>query len=328
MISRVADDCFWLGRYLERIESTVRLLGVTRELVFDAELSHEQCWKPVVIVSGEYPSFVEKLGAVSAGNGEIVQHHMIWTPENPVSLRTSVRSARELARTAREVLSLEVWEEINQMYLWLGTDEATRMYAERREQFYLGVRRRTQLCLGLVRSTMLHDDPMRFLWLGVMLERVGQIARILDMHHHTLSSESPHEEIELSLWLALLRACSGFEGFMKRNQGRVSRSAVVSFLVFEQQFPRSLRYCLRSALGVTRQIWPEAQASAVASRAIGALSSLCTWLDAQEKATKLPALPSIHDLLTKIVDQTSEVCAFLQKDMLGPHPATADTHAQ
>ena len=74
------------------------------------------------------------------------------------------------------------------------------------------MRRSTQLILGLVRSTMLHDEPMSFLWLGVMIERAGQTARILDMHHHTMEREAAHDIVQMALWMSLLRACSGRRG--------------------------------------------------------------------------------------------------------------------
>ena len=163
------------------------------------------------------------------------------------------------------MLSLEVWEEVNELYLWSGGAEARQLYRENREQFYRRVRKATQLILGLVRSTMLHDTPMSFLWMGAMLERVGQTARILDMHHHTMTLEpaleptrEAHQIVEVAVWLSLLRACSGYEAFVKRCRGRVTAQAVVSFLVFDSQFPRSLRYCLRSARKILQEIWPAA----------------------------------------------------------------------
>ncbi len=315
MISRVAETCFWFGRYLERAESSTRLLGATQDLVFDADLSSVQCWQPLVIVSGQYPVFCEKLGAPAAGNGELVQSYMTWNPENPVSVWNSVRAARETARTIRDVLSLDVWEEVNQLYLWLASGQGKNRYESGRDEFYRGVRRRMQLTLGLVRSTMLHDDPMRFLWLGVMLERVGQGARILDMHHHSLSGERPHELVELGLWLALLRASSGFEAYMKRNSGRLGRNRVASFLLFEEQFPRSLRYCLRSSLAVMRQIWTDADAAGTGFRSIGALAETCAWFDRLEPTLRTL---SIHDLLTEIVDRTALLCQTLQTEMVGP----------
>ena len=98
MISRVAEQCFWFGRYVERAESTARLLGATRTLVFDADLPVTHCWQPLVIVSGEYPAFCARFGAEAAGDGEHVQEYLTWSPENGVSLVAMVRAARECAR--------------------------------------------------------------------------------------------------------------------------------------------------------------------------------------------------------------------------------------
>ena len=117
MISRVADHCFWVGRYIERAESTARLLQVTRALAFDAELPPLHCWRPLMIVSGQFPEFSGHFGADAAGNGDIVQRYMTWAPENPVSIRTSVRSAREGARSIREVLGHEIWQATNELYV-------------------------------------------------------------------------------------------------------------------------------------------------------------------------------------------------------------------
>jgi len=313
VISRVADQCFWLGRYLERAESTARLLQATRSLVFDADVPVTHCWQPLVIVSGEFPAFSERYGAEAAGDGEVVQRYMTWSEDNQVSLATSIRCARESARIIRDALSLDVWEEINELYLWLGRDSTERMYWENREQMYRDARRTTQLCLGLVRSTMLHDTPMSFLWLGVMLERVGQTARILDMHHHTLERESAHDIVQVALWLSLLRACSGSEAYMKRSQGRVSAQSVVSFLVFEPSFPRSLRYCLRSAASILREIWPDSEATGRASTE--RLQVLLRWLEGERASFDGS---QIHPLLTRIVDEGIAICNDVSKEIQGP----------
>jgi uncharacterized alpha-E superfamily protein len=226
-----------------------------------------------------------------------------------------VRAARESARVIRDVLSLEAWEEVNELYLWLGSDQAEQFYRQNREQFYRRVRRSTQLVLGLVRSTMLHDSPMSFLWLGAMLERVGQTARTLDMHHHTMNRESQHQIVEVALWMSLLGACSGREAFAKKVKGRVSAQTVVSFLLFETQFPRSLRYCLRSARGILNGIWPEANSGGIGRRSYERLDALARWLDERE-ASVSPA--GIHGLLTHVVDEIGAICSDIAEEMLGP----------
>jgi uncharacterized alpha-E superfamily protein len=314
MISRVADHCFWVGRYFDRAESTARLLQVTRELAFDAELPALECWRPVVVVSGQYPDFMARFGSDAAGNGDVVQRYMTWAPENPVSIRTAIRAARESARSIREVLSSDIWQATNELYLWFAGEEASTQYLHDRDEVYKHIRRSTQLNLGLVRSTMLHDTPMDFLWLGVLLERVGQTARILDMHHHMLEGAgTPHQILQTALWLSLLRSCSGFDAFMRQHRGRVTRHAVVSFLFFETRFPRSLRYCIRSALGVMERIWSEDAGTDVA-HAIDITKALDDWLVEQERAS-LPA--SIHVLLTHVVDEISRICGAVQQNISG-----------
>jgi uncharacterized alpha-E superfamily protein len=322
VISRVADHCFWVGRYIERAESTARLLQVTRALAFDAELPPLHCWRPLVIVSGQYPEFAGHFGAEAAGNGDIVQRYMTWAPENPVSIRNSIRAAREGARSIREVLGHEIWMATNELYLWFAGEEAAASYVHDRDEVYRNVRRCTQLCLGLVRSTMLHDEPMDFLWLGVLLERIGQTARTLDMHHHIQGAAPVGDQqplLQTALWLSLLRACSGFEAFIRREQGRVSREAAVSFLLFEARFPRSLRYCVRSALALARRLQPGGARGAV-SAARDRLEALDRWLDSQEERDS-PL--TVHALLTHVVDEASTACHELQQGVEGASAVAA-----
>jgi uncharacterized alpha-E superfamily protein len=316
---------------MDRAESTVRLLQATRTLVFDADIPVTQCWQPLVIVSGEFPAFVERHGPEAVGNGEAVQSYTTWDRENVVSLRSSVHGARESARVIRDVLSLEVWEEVNELYLWLGGTEAQKLYRENREQFYRRVRKSTQLVLGLVRSTMLHDTPMSFLWMGAMLERMGQTARILDMHHHTMTREPSVEAtpraqqiVEVALWLSLLRACSGYEAFVKKNRGRVSAQAVVSFLLFDTQFPRSLRYCLRSARKILQDIWPPT-ASGIGRRSQTRLDDLGAWLDGRASSLE-PA--GVHQLLTHVVDETALICSGIGEEIRGPQAVAVQSQSQ
>ena len=155
---------------------------------------------------------------------------------------------------------------------------------------------------------------MVFLWLGVMLERVGQTARTLDMHHHIQGAAEGQQQplLQTALWLSLLRACSGYEAYMRRQQGRVSRESVVSFLLFESRFPRSLRYCVRSSLALFRRLAPSKNSGTAAARA--RLEALDRWLDQQE----LKGIPmSVHELLTHMVDEVGAACSELQGGLEG-----------
>jgi uncharacterized alpha-E superfamily protein len=326
LISRVADHCFWFGRYLERTESTARVLAVTGNLSRDAELTAEQCWLPVIVVSGERAQFTDKYGLDATREGEIVERYMTWDEDNLTSIVRSIASARENARSIREVVSLEAWETINELYLWSSGPSSGAQYRDDRLGFYRHVRQLVQLCLGLLRSTMLHDTPLDFIWLGVMLERLGQTARVLDVHHHAFTRLVNREEVvETALWLGLLRACSGFEPFMKRSQGVVTGDAVAAFLLFEPAFPRSIRFCLEDADASLRRVRPPDQPALPGAASAARLGALVAWLRARAQD---PLPGDIHELLTHVVDEAGAVCNALSRELFGYGPAMTQSQSQ
>jgi uncharacterized alpha-E superfamily protein len=315
VISRVADHLFWLGRYLERVESTARVLAVTRNLSLDGELGPRQAWLPAVVVFGEEEEFCSRMGEPALSDGEVVQRYLTWH-DDAASIAQAVRAARENARSVREVVSLETWESVNELNLWLG-GEGRDSFARDRHGFYRVVREAVQRTLGVVHGTMLHDDAFDFLFLGVMLERAGQTARTLDVHHHALGGE--HGPVEIALWLALLRACSGFEPYMKRYQGEASAATVAGFLILDARFPRSVAYCLGEAsarLGRLRPAVGEARGDGLSR-----LRTLLAWV--LDEAPPAVEAGRLHDLLTHVVDETQAVCAGIGSELLGarPHPA-------
>ncbi|MGK3959034.1 alpha-E domain-containing protein [Sorangium sp. So ce118] len=342
MISRVADHCFWFGRYLERTESTARILAVTQNLALDAELPAHQCWLPVVIVAGQKAHFGAVHGEDAAADGELVQRYMSFDDENPTSLRSSSSAARFNARTIREVVSLEAWETVNELHLWMSSEQALEEFRSSRYAFYRRVRHLTQLCLGLTQSTMLHDTPLDFIWLGVLLERVGQTARTLDVHHHALTNlEQPlsdrngqaqaqaqaqaqggvrrrHRVVETALWLSLLRACSGFEPFMKLNQGQVTPQAVAQFLLYEPRFPRSIRHCVHAAFARLCEIRPPESATLPGGESLERLHLLHQWVT--DRATEVFDSLDVHAALTHVVDETATICDGIGRELLGYGP--------
>jgi uncharacterized alpha-E superfamily protein len=317
VIARVADHCFWLGRYIERTESTARVLQVTETLALDAELPSRRCWHPVVIVSGQEADYIARFGPRALGDAEVVQRYLTRDEDNPVSLRRSIAAARENARSIREVLSQEVWQVINELHVFLGSEEADAMYERDRDALYARVQRATQLGLGLLRSTMLHDAPLDFIWLGVLLERVSQTARLLDVQYHALVVEgAPHPVLEEALWLSLLRGCSGFEAFMKRSRGKVTGPAVAAFLVLEPRFPRSVRYCVTSSRERLAAICND---GALAGRV--ALARTLALEDALEgvSADRLDG-PRVHEVLTRVVNDTHGICDAVGSELLLQEP--------
>jgi uncharacterized alpha-E superfamily protein len=314
MISRVADHCFWLGRYLERAEHTARVLHVTTTLALDTELSPKQSWLPIVIVFGERDAFFKKLGEEATGDGEAVQRYMTWNEDNFVSIVRSIGAARENARSIREVVSLEVWEIVNELYLYVTAGEGVREYGQNRWGFYRNVRKLCELALGFTRSTMLHDTPLDFIWLGVHLERAGQTARNLDVHHHVFTTlPNRNEIVDTALWLSLLRSCSGFEPFMKRHRGAVTGQAVAAFLLLEPSFPRSVRHSVEEAYQRLASIRPPAEHQLPGGRSLERIAMLSAML--AEESPAMLAGDRVHEIVTEVVDETTVICGGLAQEL-------------
>ncbi|MEZ4472991.1 MAG: alpha-E domain-containing protein [bacterium] len=304
MIARIADHLCWLGRYVERADATARLLIVTRTLALDADLSAEELWLPVLVAAGEDAPYLARFpGPV---DGDQVETYLTW--DCGVSLLSSVRAARENAWSVRSTSSLEVWQAINELHLWLEAD-GRKLFERSRHDFYRRVQRFAQLIFGLTQSTMLHDQALDLLWLGVLLERAGQVARAIDVHHLALF-EAPDPAVGAMMWLGVLRVCSAYEPFARRRPGQATGPNVAEFLLLEADFPRSIRFSLTEAHAALTRIAPPG--SPAGQRAGAHLRRLCDWLDAIQRDT---LATDLHGILTHVVDDTARLGSLLWDDL-------------
>jgi len=325
MISRVAEDCFWLFRNIERANSTARLLRVHSGMILDAALPPSRTWRPLLIVLGEEPTFVDRLGAAKAEDGDAVLEYLTWDTRSGVSIASCLRAAREGARTIRETVSLEMWDTLNALWIWLTHGAGRRMYNRERAAFYEEVTRRCHQFLGACQSTMLHEEPFDFMRLGLNLERANQTARILDLQHHALGPDSrgPESAVRAAEWIAILRACAAYEPFFKKGSAPLSGPAVAGFLLLEPAFPGSVLHSLQRArnflrrIGGTRGPRPNSPS----------LDLITTFVDDIEVLDLQKALDEgIHETLTSIVDRAAELAAAIREDYFAPQiPAAAAT---
>ena len=284
MIARVADSCFWLTRYLERVDTWSRMLEVATVFSLDVKTLESGRWAPLITVVGQEEHFVETVGAGSLEDAEAVQEYLVWSDAHPSSLYSSLRFARENARTIREVISVETWESVNELWIWFRSRQAKRLFRTERDAFYRKLCSHCMQIHGICYSTMLHDDPFTFMKLGRALERVGQTGRILDVSHVALESASSKEKTpaEAAQWLAILRSLSAYEPFFKRRNNVLSGRAVAEFLIFERTFPRSVLHNLDRVrgllvrLGDSEEVSPALGRSWTSSSASAARSSRWT----------------------------------------------------
>src|SRR5689334_22856281 len=118
MLSRVADSIYWMSRYVERAENVARFIDVNLKLALDTADATAQQWEPLVKISGDQKPFAERYGQAT---GENVLNFLAFDPENPNSIISCLRSARSNARSVREVISQEMWLELNKYYLMVNS---------------------------------------------------------------------------------------------------------------------------------------------------------------------------------------------------------------
>lgn len=326
MISRVAENLYWLARYVERFETSARLLRVTHQTALD--VPGTQPWMSILIVQGAQPDFLEHHPVDAQHDDDIVSAWLTWDAECPVSIFRSLRGARENARMTREVVSREVWEALNRAWLWFTSDEARLQYEEDRDGFYARVRDAGHQVRGAAIGTMLRDTPLRFMELGMYLERAEQTARTLDVRYHLVQPEmaaGTMPTIDTIAWLLTLLSCSAYEGYLKHHSG-VRGKDVAGFLLLEPSFPRSILFALEEAvISLTEAIGDDKVVAA--SGAVAGLTQLRDHL-----RTLTPndlAAARLHDDLTQIVDGLIEVGSLMYAELFHPRiPTSAQESAQ
>lgn len=230
MLCRVADDLYWMSRYVERAIGVSRLIDVTRHLELDA--GDVDFWAPLV------PPGLEITGDV--------RFWLASDEENPDSLVSCVRRARALARGVRDSISTEMWEELNQLYTSLTRPTATREVRGDTGGFHRLVRERLQHFQGLADATLAHDEPWHFIELGLYLERAHGITMLLRRQGHLLTN-AEERDTDLVKWLAVLRSAGSSEGYSRYYALRVEPARIAEFLLLNPVFPQSVRFSLTRA---------------------------------------------------------------------------------
>lgn len=305
MISRVAEHCFWMSRYLERVENTARILEVNQTLLLDFDVPLEQQWKPLLIISGIHDMPGE-------ADAESVQTYMTWETKNVSSIAASLSAARENARIIREVISQEMWERLNYYHNWLQGPGTRHLFDKNRSEFYNQIKRINQLFHGITDSTMSHGEAWLFLQLGKFLERASQTARILDVKYHILLPTPEHvgTPVDNAHWMGILHSCSAYEPYHKQRVLVDPGISVPDFLIYNPFFPRSVRYCL---------IECQQSAHAISGRPLSqpgnevehGLHALVGWLYLVQIDDFLRA--GLHEGLTSVIDRIHDIGAAIHR---------------
>ena len=260
MLSRVAESLYWIGRYIERGENTARLVSVNTYLLFDLPKGISPGWAPLLAITSEEKLYTEKYKNFDERS---VVRFLIGDLNNPASIVSSLSCARENARTVRDIIPREGWEQINDLYHFAKDNTAIGISTRGRYDFLKRIILDAQQITGLLAGTMIQDQGYDFLRIGRNLERADMTTRIIDVRSAGLLAEQPGVELTPFYniqWMSVLRTLSGYQAYRRHMQIRVRRADVLKFLLQSPVFPRSFYHCLSTVEGCLRNL-PRSEAA-------------------------------------------------------------------
>lgn len=253
MLSKVAERLYWTARYLERVENTARLVGVYDSLLFDLPKSMDISWYNLITLNSAESLFEERYKNRDERN---VVKFTLADDTNPSSMLSALKMVRENARTTRDVLPQESWEMINELYLYANAHMQKGINRSNRHEFLDEMVKGCQQINGLLLGTMSREAPWQFLRLGRNLERADMVSRILDAGTSAQLQTDEHTELEVGqvIWGHVLRSSSAYLSYRQTMRTAVRDSDVAAFLLDDENFPRSLRFCISHMLSAVERL--------------------------------------------------------------------------
>ena len=318
MLSRTADHLYWMSRYTERAENTARMLDInyqTSLLPQSAEVA-QSGWLGLLSISELRPAYVKKHGQVTP---EGVMEFMVKDEDNPSSIISCLRAARENARAVRGALTTESWETQNTTWLDVNRMLRTGIFERDPGAFFEWVKFRSHLSRGVTLGTMLQDEAFYFSRLGTFLERADNTARLVDVKFHAMGSEffgaatDEDQEYDFYHWSAILRSVSGFEVYRKVYRDVIKPERVAELLILRADMPRSLV-----------ATFGEATETLLALRDLFHRDYECTRLalamDSKLRYGRIEdiIISGLHEYLTEFIDSNIELGRAIARDFMLP----------
>ncbi|HEY0972991.1 MAG TPA: alpha-E domain-containing protein [Solimonas sp.] len=263
MLSRVANNLYWFGRYLQRVENTARLVSVHAHLLLDLPRNVQFGWAPLVQILGVDDDFNSRYGEATEAN---VVRFLIVDEQNPSSIASSLHYAREILRTIRDAMPIDAWEKLNDLHFLLQEKGEKSLGRAKRFELLSRIIDSALLLDGVLLSNMSHDVGFQFLRLGTNLEQADMTTRIIDVRSSSLivpagerggDALRPFQNIQ---WMSVLRSLMAYHMYRRHERARVTGAAVLRFLLQNREFPRSVTFCLNS-VGGTLPLLPPSRAT-------------------------------------------------------------------
>ena len=318
MLCRVADSLFWMSRYIERAENTVRLVDVNLQILLETDRANQETigafWQPIIQSTGDVTLFQKESETFES---KAVMEFLTFSRDNPSSVINCIAAARENARMIRDQISEEMWEIINRLYLMLKKTDPRKIWKSGPYDFYKEIREYSSLFQGVTDSTYPYQIGYEFIMTGKFIERADKTGRILkakllmDEYWKKLGDSNP---LEAAQWVSVLRACSAEQAYQRTFRHDLNVKDVIGFLLLSREFPRSILFCLNNLQKHIHAIsdCPITHYSNEAERHCGMLISRLNYCKIEEILKKgiQDFVEDIHDSLDQIAIDLNDCYMF------------------
>ncbi|MBB1420866.1 alpha-E domain-containing protein [Pseudoalteromonas sp. SG43-7] len=241
MLSRVGETLYWVARYIERAENVARLINVNNMLMLDLPKGVCTGWEPLIDIIGARQAYEDKHADYTE---QKALRYLLVGSDNGSSILNSIIYARESARTIRDVMPRDVWEEINSLYYYVKDNQKEGLAKRGRFAYLKKIIESAHQIFGALDATINHDHGFTFIRFGSLIERADMTSRILDIRSETLITSDEAKPYENIQWISLLRSLSAYQMYRQEMSVRVQRADVLEFVMHSEVFPRSILFCL------------------------------------------------------------------------------------
>ncbi len=327
MLSRIAENLYWMGRYVERAENTARLLDVNYHAIIEAPLAPgasgivDEQWAPLLAIGGEEDDFRSHFDRADAAS---VPHWLTVHPANPSSVRSALGAARENARTLRDRISSEMWEALNRAWLRLGAGVDAPPEEDALHDYCVAAREASHLFFGIADATLPRDLGWYFIRAGQYLERADNAVRTLMVRYRRYGGMAPVAAgLEAHRGMALLKSLSAYEAFRKRYRAAPTADRIAEFLLLDPHFPRSFRFAVRVLAEILAEVEtrnpdtsgePQRQASWLGARLVHATSA------SDMLGEDVHAIDDGDDSLERLLEELADISHTIAATYFDPAP--------
>jgi len=282
MLSRVADNLYWMSRYIERAENTARIIDVYLNLILDLPLGIQPKSQQLNLLQSleihvpdnQPPDDFQKF-----------IHELTFSESNPQSVFACVAAARENARQVREQISSEMWLHLNRLYLDLKQGNKGKDYTVEPHDFYMAIKLDSHLFQGVTDTSMNHDQGWHFIQIGRYVERVVNLISVLHVYMQNLErEESSFYAAYYFEMLTLLKSVTAWEPYCKTYSPDLEATTILEFLLFNSQFPHAAHFCVNQIFDAVQELNTAtlAQKDNRLSRLVGRLQSNLSYDEIEE----------------------------------------------